>query len=89
MARLNLEEIGSATVAPSATSAEALFELGMMYSAGRDVEPDMVSAHKWFNLAALRGSEDAKFFRMEIARDMSRREVLKAQRMAREWLKRH
>ena len=67
--------------------ADALFELGLMYSAGRDVDMDLVAAHKWFNLAALRGNQEARRYRMEIARDLSRVEVAKAQRMAREWLK--
>ncbi len=89
MARLNLEDVTEATIVPTVTSGDALFELGLMYSAGRDVEPDMITAHKWFNLAVLRGCEDAKFYRMELARDMSRREVIEAQRKAREWLKRH
>ena len=60
-----------------------------MYSAGRDVELDLIAAHKWFNLAALRGNEEAKVYRMEVARDLSRAEVAKAQRMARHWLAAH
>jgi len=89
MARLSYENMGDAATASAPTTAQALFELGMRYSAGRDCEPDMVVAHKWFNLAALRGNEDAKFYRMELAREMSRRQVAEAQRKAREWLKRH
>ena len=72
-----------------AGGADALFELGLMYSAGRDVEMDLVQAHKWFNLAALRGNEEAKRYRMEISRDLSRAEVSKAQRLARKWLSLH
>ena len=30
---------------------EILFELGLIYATGRDGEEDMVSAHKWFNIA--------------------------------------
>lgn len=69
--------------------ADALFQLGLLYSAGRDVELDLVVAHKWFNLAALRGNEEAKTYRMEISRELSRQDVARAQRMAREWLRRH
>lgn len=68
---------------------DALFQLGLMYSAGRDVELDLITAHKWFNLAALRGNEEAKILRQEIARDMSRRDISKAQRLARQWLSKH
>ena len=89
MARLNFETVADVAVASTTISADALFELGMMYSAGRDVEPDMIKAHKWFNLAALRGNSDARFYRTELAREMSRRDVSCAQREAREWLKRH
>jgi hypothetical protein len=71
------------------TGADGLFELGLMYCTGRDVDMDLVTAHKWFNLAALRGNEDAKRYRIEISRDMSKPEIARAQRMAREWLSRH
>lgn len=65
---------------------DALFELGLMYSAGREVDADLIAAHKWFNLAALRGNAEAKVMRQEVARDMSRREIAEAQRQARQWL---
>ena len=70
-------------------SGEALFELGLMYSVGRDVEQDLVQAHKWFNLAAVRGNQDAKQYRTELAQEMSKSDVAAAQRLAREWLQVH
>ena len=76
-------------IATAGGTPDALFELGLMCCAGRDVQLDMVSAHKWFNLAAMRGNEDAKRYRMEIAHEMSRAEIAEAQRLAREWLARH
>ena len=33
---------------------EAQYDLGLLYSIGKGVPRDYVSAHKWFNLAALR-----------------------------------
>jgi TPR repeat protein len=60
-----------------------------MYCVGRDVDVDLVEAHKWFNLAALRGNEEAKRYRLEIARDMSKMEISRAQRLAREWVATH
>ena len=39
--------------------AEALYNLGLAYSTGQGVATDMVAAHKWFNLAAVRGVEAA------------------------------
>ena len=68
---------------------DALFELGLMHCAGRDGALDLVNAHKWFNLAAMRGNEAAKSYRMEISREMSRAEIAEAQRLAREWLSCH
>jgi hypothetical protein len=46
-------------------------------------------AHKWFNLAAMRGNEDAARLRREIADQMSEDEIAAAQRAARAWLKAH
>ncbi|NJO35667.1 MAG: sel1 repeat family protein [Rhodospirillales bacterium] len=60
-----------------------------MHCVGRDVPLDLVTAHKWFNLAALRGNAEAKRYRMEIAGEMTRYEIAEAQRQAREWLRRH
>jgi hypothetical protein len=60
-----------------------------MHCAGREVEVDLVSAHKWFNLAAMRGNAEAKRYRIEISREMSRHEIAEAQRLAREWLACH
>jgi TPR repeat protein len=70
-------------------SPDVLFQLGMQYSTGRDIEPDLVTAHKWFNLAALRGNDEAKLHRGELAAVMSADEIACAQRMAREWLSTH
>ncbi len=65
-------------------SAEACFELGVAYSCGTgDLSVDLVEAHKWFNLAALRGSEEGQAMRAEIAEEMTGREIAEAQRQAR------
>ena len=66
-----------------------LFELGVNYSCGRKVEADLVEAHKWFNIAALRGDNEAARRRQEIAAEMSAYEIASAQRRAREWLSVH
>jgi TPR repeat protein len=65
----------------------ALYDLGMIYSTGSGGGMiDLVEAHKWFNLAAVAGSEEAQHCRAEIAGDMSQREIANAQRAARDWL---
>jgi TPR repeat protein len=67
--------------------AGALYDLGMVYSSGASgVGIDLVEAHKWFNLAAVAGSEEAMACRSEIAGDMSPREISVAQKAARAWL---
>ena len=58
-----------------------------MYSTGQGGAPmDLVSAHMIFNLAAMRGSEEAKIYRRELAGEMEREDVAEAQRAARRWL---
>ncbi len=71
------------------TNAEGCFGLGMIYSAGAGVAVDLVQAHKWFNIAAMRGHCDAARLRREIAEQMSDSEIGCAQRAARDWLKEH
>lgn len=67
--------------------ANALYALGVAYSAGTDgAEMDLIEAHKWFNLAALNGSERAQESRAEISDYMTAREIATAQRQARAWL---
>ena len=66
--------------------AEALYNLGLAYSTGQGVTQDYVAAHKWFNLAAMRGSDIAKNWRNQIAGEMNAGQIAEAQKMAREWL---
>lgn len=68
---------------------EAQFHLGLLYSTGQGVDQDYVIAHKWFNLAALQGSDEARRFRREIALDMTPQEIARAQRLARGWKHHH
>lgn len=71
---------------PDSTSDE-LFRLGLAYSTGAGGTPvDYVSAHMLFNLAAMRGSLEAKVYRKELSSEMEADEVAEAQRAAREWL---
>lgn len=68
---------------------QAFFELGLMCSVGCSTPPDLVSAHKWFNLAAMLGNKDAIRMRVEVASEMSQSDIEAAQRAARVWLTRH
>jgi TPR repeat protein len=88
MARGQLDTIEKTDLAEHGTP-DALYNLGLMYSTGRGVEIDLVTAHKWFNLAAVRGNIEAKKYRTELATEMTALQVAEAQRQAREWLATH
>lgn len=65
----------------------AYFDLGVAFSTGsHGVECDLIEAHKWFNLAASQGHEEAAGCRADIADEMNAREIAEAQRRARAWL---
>ena len=65
---------------------DAMYNLGLAYSTGQGVDVNFVTAHKWFNLAALRGSDEAKSWRASISKEMNTGQIAEAQRLAREWL---
>jgi TPR repeat protein len=87
MARFEIAGVECASLGHAPATADTFYELGMMYSVGERVPVDLVSAHKWFNLAAMRGNRDANRLRREIAQEMSESEIAQAQRAARAWLK--
>ncbi|MDC9700984.1 MAG: hypothetical protein PSN37_01945 [Alphaproteobacteria bacterium] len=63
------------------------FKLGLSCSIHSDSEKNLVSAHKWFNIAALKGKKEAIEYRKEVARELSSEQIIEAQIAAREWLK--
>jgi TPR repeat protein len=87
MARFEMAE--TASMAECQPNGDGLFELGMIYSSGREVGTDLVAAHKWFNLAALRGNSEAIYYRRQIADEMSPAAIAEALRAARKWLDAH
>ena len=88
MARFEMLEAGFGTMGATA-QADILFELGMMYATGRDCEIDVVAAHKWLNIAAIKGSLRAAELRSELSATMSKGEIAQALREAREWMTLH
>jgi len=84
-----MADIELAAAEPAPNGAEDYFGLGMVYSSGAGVGVDLVQAHKWFNIAAMRGHKNAAQLRREIAEQMSDSEIGCAQRAARDWLKAH
>jgi len=87
MARFEILDSSAAPLGEGPAGGDMLFELGMMYSVGRDVPVDLIAAHKWFNLAAMKGNGAAIRLRREVADQMSEAEIAAAQRAARDWLR--
>ena len=83
---LNTAETGSMG---NGAQADIFFNMGLMYATGRDCDADLVAAHKWFNIAAIKGCDRAAEMRAELASAMSKMEIAAALRAAREWMTTH
>jgi uncharacterized protein len=81
-----LIDIDAAAPVEASAVCDTLFEQGLYWASGRAGVVDLVAAHKWFNLAALKGRADAVRLRREIAETMSEDEIALAQRDARAWM---
>jgi uncharacterized protein len=88
MARFEILDGNTGSMGATA-QADILLELGLMYATGRDCEVDLVAAHKWFNIAAIKGSDRAAGLRAELAATMSKSDIALALRQAREWMTVH
>jgi TPR repeat protein len=82
-------DLDSATPVDVAAIQDVLFERGLYWASGRSGLVDLVAAHKWFNLAAIKGRTDAVAMRREVAEMMSEVEIATAQREARTWMTLH
>jgi hypothetical protein len=84
---MEIESDGRPPTPDMAATGDELFRLGLLYSTGQGGAPrDYVSAHMLFNLAAMRGSLEAKIYRKELSQEMDPADVAEAQRAARQWL---
>ncbi len=83
--------IDQETATPVEASAipDVLFERGLYWASGRSGVVNLVAAHKWFNLASLKGRTDAMELRREVAAMMSEVEIATAQREPRAWMTTH
>ncbi len=79
---------------------EEMYRKGLQASTGQatagqstdeNVEPrlDLIDAHKWFNLAAMQGNQEARIYRAELANEMTSEEIAEAQKRARQYLAEH
>jgi hypothetical protein len=82
-------DLDSAIPVTATAIPDVLFERGLYWSSGRSGVVNLIAAHKWFNLAALKGRSDAVEMRREVAELMSETEIAAAQREARDWIKTH
>ena len=82
-------DFDTATPVDASALQDVLFERGLYWASGRSGLVDLVAAHKWFNLAALKGRADAIAMRREVAELMSEAEIVAAQRDARAWMTVH
>jgi len=82
-------DLENATPVDTSSIRDALFERGLYWASGRSGVVNLVAAHKWFNLAALKGRTDAIALRREVAELMSEAEIAEAQREARAWMTTH
>ncbi len=66
---------------------DELFRQGLRLSTpGSGIDPDQVTAHALFDLAARGGSIEARIYRRELEEDMDRAQIKQAQAIARAWL---
>ena len=79
-------DFGTAAPIEATDIQDVLFERGLYWASGRSGIVDLIAAHKWFNLAALKGRLDAIPMRREVAEMMSDVEIAAAQRDARAWM---
>jgi hypothetical protein len=78
-------DLDTAMAVEASAIPDVLFERGLYWASGRSGVVNLVAAHKWFNLAALKGRADAIRLRREVAEMMSEVEIAMAQREARAW----
>ena len=82
-------DLDTATPVAATAIPDVLFERGLYWASGRSGVVNLVAAHKWFNLAALKGRAEAISMRREVAEMMSDAEIATAQREARAWMIAH
>lgn len=82
-------DLDTAIAVEASAIPDVLFERGLYWASGRSGVVNLVAAHKWFNLAAVKGRADAIQMRREVAEMMSEAEIATAQREARDWMTAH
>ncbi|MBO9123280.1 MULTISPECIES: SEL1-like repeat protein [unclassified Rhizobium] len=88
MARFEMHNAETATMGGE-NNADVFCEMGLMYATGRGCSVDLVAAHKWLNIAAIKGHDRAAELRADLAATMDKMQLVEALRAAREWMTVH
>ncbi|MBB4007371.1 SEL1-like repeat protein [Allorhizobium taibaishanense] len=88
MARFDMQADDMATLG-SQPKADIFRIMGLMYATGRGCDQDLVAAHKWLNVAAIKGCDRSVGLRADLAATMSKSQLAEALREAREWMTSH
>ena len=88
MARFEIANSEMATMGGD-KSADVFCEMGLMYATGRGCDIDLVAAHKWLNIAAIKGCDRAAELRADVAAGLTKMQLASALRAAREWMTMH
>ncbi|MDK1488978.1 sel1 repeat family protein [Sinorhizobium sp. 7-81] len=88
MARFDMQLASDAAMGGE-NQADVFCEMGLAYATGRGRPVDLVAAHKWLNIAAIKGSDRAADLRADLAATMSKTDLAYALRAAREWMTVH
>jgi len=86
MARQDYQTYSVNGAGSGAQNSDAFLSLGIQYATGSGVKHDLVTAHKWLNIAALSGNRQALQYRREIAAEMTQDQIDSALHQARTWL---
>lgn len=89
MARFDFQTIETAATMGGENRAEIFCDMGLMYATGRGRDIDLVQAHKWLNIAAIKGCDRAAELRADLAATMTKSDLVEALRAAREWMTVH
>ena len=89
MARFEIRNSEMAAMTCGETRADTFCDMGLMYATGRGCDVDLVAAHKWLNIAAIKGCDRAAELRADLAASMSKADLAMALRAAREWMTMH
>ncbi len=89
MARFDIQDFENSAMMGGTPRADLLCDMGLIYATGRGCDVDLVAAHKWLNIAAIRGCDRAAELRADVAATMTKTQLAEALRAAREWMTMH